>query len=142
MNSTELSSWEVASHSATQEMSTFYGTNESPPLVPILQKRIRNIGSCITIQLFPSLSCYLQSWLTDLNLQPDDPNSLVCSPHNFFSPLALQPNSGLGRLHETFRFTSVTGSRTVGRTPWTGYQLVARSLHVHKHRKTYTQHKH
>jgi hypothetical protein len=50
-------------------------------------------------------------------------------------PLALQPNSGLGRLHETFRFTSVTKSRTVGRTPWTGDQLVARPLPVHKHRK-------
>jgi hypothetical protein len=45
--------------------------------------------------------------------------------YNFFS-LALQPNSGLGRLHENYRFTSVTTSRTVGRTPWTADQLVAR----------------
>jgi hypothetical protein len=51
-----------------------------------------------------------------------------------FPPLALQPNSGLGRLHET----SVTRSRTVGRTPWTGDQLVARPLPVHKHRKMHT----
>jgi hypothetical protein len=29
-------------------------------------------------------------------------------------PFALQPNSGLGRLHETLRFTSVTRSRAVG----------------------------
>jgi hypothetical protein len=35
---------------------------------------------------------------------------------------------GLGRLHETFRFISVTRSRTVGRTPWMGDQLVARLL--------------
>jgi hypothetical protein len=35
---------------------------------------------------------------------------------------------GLHRLHETFRFISVTTSRTVGRTPWTSDQLVARSL--------------
>jgi hypothetical protein len=35
---------------------------------------------------------------------------------------------GLGHLHETFRFISVSGSRTVGSTPWTGVQLVARSL--------------
>jgi hypothetical protein len=48
------------------------------------------------------------------------------------APLALQPNSRLGRLHETFRFTSVTRSRTVGRTPWTADQHVAR----------HTQHKH
>jgi hypothetical protein len=38
---------------------------------------------------------------------------------NFF-PLAVQRNSSLGRLHETFHFPSVTSSRTVGRTPWTG----------------------
>jgi hypothetical protein len=47
-----------------------------------------------------------------------------------FSLFALQPNSGRGRLHETFRFTSVTRFRTVGRTPWTGDQHVARSLPV------------
>jgi hypothetical protein len=35
---------------------------------------------------------------------------------------------GFGRLHETFRFISVTRSRTVGRSPWTGDQLVARHL--------------
>jgi hypothetical protein len=33
-----------------------------------------------------------------------------------------------GRLHETFRFISVTTPRTVSRTPWTGDQLVARPL--------------
>jgi hypothetical protein len=35
---------------------------------------------------------------------------------------------GLGRLHETFRFISVTRSRTVSSTPRTGDQLVARTL--------------
>jgi hypothetical protein len=34
----------------------------------------------------------------------------------------------LGRLHGTFRFISVARSRTVSRTPWTGDQLVARTL--------------
>jgi hypothetical protein len=53
----------------------------------------------------------------------------------FLFPLALQPNSGLGHLHETFHFTSVTRSRTVGRNPWTGDQLITRPLPVHKHRK-------
>jgi hypothetical protein len=38
------------------------------------------------------------------------------------------PNSGLGRLHETFRFTSVTRSKSVSWTPWTTDQLVARPL--------------
>jgi hypothetical protein len=35
---------------------------------------------------------------------------------------------GLGRLLETFRFISITRSRTVGSTLWTGDQLVARPL--------------
>jgi hypothetical protein len=35
---------------------------------------------------------------------------------------------GFGRLLETFRFISVTRSRTVSRTSWTGDQLVARPL--------------
>jgi hypothetical protein len=38
------------------------------------------------------------------------------------------PILGLGRLHETFRFISVTRSRIVGRTRWTGDQLLARHL--------------
>jgi hypothetical protein len=35
-------------------------------------------------------------------------------------PLALHPKSGLGRLNEIFRFISVSRTKTVGRTPWTG----------------------
>jgi hypothetical protein len=62
----------------------------------------------------------------------DDVNLLEDNIDYF--PLALQPNSGLGRLHETFHFTSLTRSRTVGRTPWTGDQLVAIPLPLHKHR--------
>jgi hypothetical protein len=38
------------------------------------------------------------------------------------------PILGIGRLHETFRFISVTRSRIVSRTPWTGDELVARTL--------------
>jgi hypothetical protein len=52
--------------------------------------------------------------------------------------LALQPNSDLGCLRENFRFTSVTRSKTVGRTTWTGDQFVTRPQPVHKHRKTHT----
>jgi hypothetical protein len=59
----------------------------------------------------------------------------LCIGRIFFSPLALQPNSGLGRLSETFRFTSVTRSTTIGRIPWTGDQLVVRHLPLHKHKK-------
>jgi hypothetical protein len=46
----------------------------------------------------------------------------------FFPPLALQPILGLGRIHETSRFISVTKFRTVGMISWTGDQLVARPL--------------
>jgi hypothetical protein len=35
---------------------------------------------------------------------------------------------GLGRHHETFHFISITRSRIVSSTPWTGDQLVARTL--------------
>jgi hypothetical protein len=49
---------------------------------------------------------------------------LACS----FSLWLYSPILGLCRLHETFRFISVTISRTVSRTPWTGDQLVARPL--------------
>jgi hypothetical protein len=53
----------------------------------------------------------------------------------FFLP-APQPNSGLCRLR--FRFTSIIRSRTVGRTPLTGDQLVTRpSLHVHKEKPSH-----
>jgi hypothetical protein len=48
---------------------------------------------------------------------------------NVFFPLWLySPIFGLGRLHETFRFISVSRSRTVGRTPRMGDQLVARPV--------------
>jgi hypothetical protein len=43
-----------------------------------------------------------------------------------FSLWLYSPILGLGRLHKTFRFISFT--RRVGRTPWTGDQLVARPL--------------
>jgi hypothetical protein len=66
-----------------------------------------------------------------------DPNQRMDVSVIFFT-LALQPISGLGRLNGTFLFTSVTRSRTVGRTPWTCDKLVARPLRVHKHRETDT----
>jgi hypothetical protein len=55
--------------------------------------------------------------------------SATVSEYGPFFPLWLYiPILGLGRLHETFRFISVTRSRTAGRTPWTGDQLVTRPL--------------
>jgi hypothetical protein len=56
----------------------------------------------------------------------------LCGPHYkfFFFIWLYSPILDLGRLHETFRFISVTRSRTVSRTPWTGDQLVARPLRV------------
>jgi hypothetical protein len=55
-------------------------------------------------------------------------------PNILIFPLALQSNSGLSRLHENFRFTSVTRSRT----PWTGDQLVARPVPVHEQKNAHT----
>jgi hypothetical protein len=46
----------------------------------------------------------------------------------FFSLWLYSSILGLGRLHETFCFISVTRSRPVSRTPWTGDQLVSRPL--------------
>jgi hypothetical protein len=51
-----------------------------------------------------------------------------CIIHIFFPLWLYSPILGLGRLHETFRSISVTRSRTVSRTPWTGDQLVASPL--------------
>jgi hypothetical protein len=45
-----------------------------------------------------------------------------------FSDIRLIDDGKFVSHHETFRFISVTRSRTVGRTPWTGDQLVARLL--------------
>jgi hypothetical protein len=47
--------------------------------------------------------------------------------HLLLSLWLYSSNFGLGRLHETFRFISVTRSRTVSSTPWTD-QLVTRAL--------------
>jgi hypothetical protein len=54
----------------------------------------------------------------------------ICNIYKFiFVSLWLySPILGLGRLHEIFRFILVARSRTVGRTFWTGDQLVARPL--------------
>jgi hypothetical protein len=76
-------------------------------------------------------------WICSQELWPLDHRGVLTIISSFFFLSALPPNSGLGRLHETFRLISVTRSRTVGRTPWAGDQLVARPLPVHKHRKTH-----
>jgi hypothetical protein len=62
----------------------------------------------------------------DMNVMP--PKTISAVYLVFFFLWLYSPILGLGRLHETFRFISVTKSRTVGRTPWTGDQLVARPL--------------
>jgi hypothetical protein len=52
----------------------------------------------------------------------------LCRNSYFFFLWLYSQILGLGRLHETFPFISVTRSRTVGRTPSAGDQLVARPL--------------
>jgi hypothetical protein len=57
-----------------------------------------------------------------------------------FFPLALQPDLGHGRLHETFRLISVTRSRIVGRT---GDHARRKALYLYTNtEKTHTPHKH
>jgi hypothetical protein len=46
----------------------------------------------------------------------------------FFFLWLYSPILGLGHLHETSRFILVTKSMTVSSTPWTGDQLIARTL--------------
>jgi hypothetical protein len=83
---------------------------------PVQRLRIRR--SAHLLRHTPSCCSTLSTWTTSC----------------FF--LALQLNSGLGLLHETFRFSSVTRSNTAGRSPWTDDQLISKPLSVHKHRKT------
>jgi hypothetical protein len=54
---------------------------------------------------------------------------MMIDPVSIFFFLRLySPILGLGHLHETFCFISVTRSRTVSSTPWMGDQLIARTL--------------
>jgi hypothetical protein len=54
--------------------------------------------------------------------------TVVKANYAFFFLWLYNPIQALAASMKTFRFTSVTRSRTVGRTPWTGDQLVARPL--------------
>jgi hypothetical protein len=83
----------------------------------------------------------LHHWITVYRTRVHTVIAFISEYSSNFFPLAIQPNSCLDHLHETFRFTSVTRARTVGRTSWNGDQLVAKPLPLHKHRKTHTQHK-
>jgi hypothetical protein len=78
--------------------------------------------------------CDVQTDFCSIRVQPNlyktysSNRILSVLPCNFFPLWLYSPIMGLGRLHETSRFISVTRSRTVGRTPWTGDQLVARPV--------------
>jgi hypothetical protein len=91
----------------------------------------------------PGLCIYVPQWHGGPVIPPASGSHLVASYDStrgflhiywfFFLPLA-------PTLEHMADF-SVSWSFTKGRTPWTGDQLVARPLPVHKHRKTHT-HKH
>jgi nitrate reductase alpha subunit len=69
-----------------------------------------------------SASCYVQmGGMLQMH-------TLHCAGTFFFIPF-LAPAGAWG-IHETFRFTSVSLSRTVGRTPWMSDQLTARPLPI------------
>jgi hypothetical protein len=73
------------------------------------------------------LTSLLSSEQTSRNIGFPLPQHNIHS-NSFFFLWFYSPIIGLGRLHETFRLISVTRSRTVSRTPWTGDQLVGRHL--------------
>jgi hypothetical protein len=52
---------------------------------------------------------------------------ISCDKLGFFYSLISAPSGAWG-IHESSRFTSVSLSRTVGRTPWMSDQLIARPL--------------
>jgi hypothetical protein len=89
----------------------------------IVTIRYHETTSVLQLECLES-GCY--NYLCNLSINPFTSPNPVYS-HSFLLWL-YSPILGLGRLHETFRFISVTRSRTVGRTPWTGDQLVARPL--------------
>jgi hypothetical protein len=64
-------------------------------------------------------------YLISINIFWDVKGTKISPKVLYFSLWLYSPILGLGRLHETFSFISVTKSRTVGWTPRTGDQLVA-----------------
>jgi hypothetical protein len=68
--------------------------------------------------------------------------SNLYSVKHFFFLWLYSPNQALAASMKLSVSPHLTRSRTDGRTPLTGDQLVARPLPVHIHRKTHTQHKH
>jgi hypothetical protein len=100
-----------------------------------MQSQSLNYFNIVLMKLVLSLNCNNYKFLIHRNLSPWKNRLGLPFPSRWlYSPVT--------RPHETFRFTSVTRSRTVCRTPWMGDQLFARPLPVHKHIKTHTQHKH
>jgi hypothetical protein len=97
-----------------------------------MQKKLRTKGSITTLCYAP-IGGYELPWGIEepkLNGHVEVPNWRF-KVYTFFSLWLYNPILALGRLHKTFHFISVTRSRTVGRTPWTGDQLITRPLRVH-----------
>jgi hypothetical protein len=94
--------------------------------------RTREDGSCLRQRghcdrLLIALSCVIRCFYDrDVKITVFWDVTLVFR-HIFFLWL-YSPILGLSRLYKTFPFISVTRSRTVCRTLWTGDQLVARPL--------------
>jgi hypothetical protein len=99
------------------------------------------VASRYTDCAIPTLeSCLICEKTTNFKTRPQAVYSNVNSSPFFpcFFSLALQPQ--LGPWPTSMKFSvplQFTRSWTIGRTPWTGDQLVARPLPVHKLRKTH-----
>jgi hypothetical protein len=80
----------------------------------------------ILVRLFQSRR-WAQILTIDQPIKASQQHSLPTITEHFF-PAALQPNFGPLPPRKTFPFISVSRSRTVSSTLWTGDQLVARPL--------------
>jgi hypothetical protein len=90
--------------------------NLSLRVLPLHQQILMNLSTVITANKKSNLKSLFSTYI-----------ELLCATNLSFLWL-YSPIFGLGHLHETFCFISVTRSRTVGSTPWTGDQLVARHM--------------
>jgi hypothetical protein len=83
----------------------------------------------LLIMQFSPASYYFIPLCYSLMIRTEFHECRNCSKIFFPTPLwPYSPILGIGRLHETFRFITVTRSRIVSSTPWMGDQLIAWTL--------------
>jgi hypothetical protein len=92
-------------------------------------------GSFPTSALLCISFCTYCNYVFDISV---DENYHILFRKRYFFSSSFPILGSLFPLLENSAVSSVSWSETVGRTPWTGDQFVARPLPLHKHRKTHT----